>query len=1620
LNYNHLPLKYLFVAFSLIGLHSFSQLITTSTTLPVDQLVQQSLGNDCVDITNVTSSINGSVDGLNSFGSFTQSGSSFPFTNGFFLSTGDGNRIGNSLINTDLSDGTTAWGGDNDLENLTGISNTVNATVIEFDLISTSNRISFNYLLASEEYQQNFPCNVSDRFALLLRPQGGTYQNIAVLPGTTTPVGIDTVHPEVVGQCLAANETFFAGQMLGNTNFEGRTVPLTASANVIPNSIYHLKMVIADQSSFDPTAYDSAIFIEASSLRAEIDLGPDLFPCVDATLNADIGNNLATFRWFRDNIELVGETNSTILADISGNYLVEIIVLLPNSNCIITDEVLITIDPNQLNVSIADQEICDDASADGFESFDLLTIGNNTLSQFPAGNYTTAFYFNQIDAQNQVNQLSDNYTNVANPQTIYILINDLNTGCQSIRSLNLIVNDLIITSDYSFTVCDNNDDGIVLIDLAAIDSSVSAISTSTTTTTTAATVSYHLTESDAINNTGVLLSPYTNFSNPDTIYARVSSTTNGCFATSEITINIILPPALNSTLEEIDACDQDNDGFATYDITSVIPDFTSNPSDSNISYHLLFTDARDNNNPITTPSSFDNTVPRRQRVYIRFESIATGCSTVVPVDLYSNLLLDRTNIQNIIACDDLSNDGIENFLFDEISSLFIGALENVDIEFFETELDQMSDINQLDQMVDYANITNPQTIYIRINSPTCTELATFELIVEPYFQSGPIPDQTYCDEDQDLFTTVSLNEFDSAVRGSFSNDHNVLYYLSQTNADDRMNPVTSVLNTTNPFTVYAELIAPTGCSDNQTLQITILPAPVSSDPVGFLICDTDLDGFFVVDLTSQEVGMTTDTNRSFSYHNNFADAALGAAPILIPSAYNAQTETIFVRVENTLTGCETIVTQSIIVNTLPVFPAIDTYQLCESDGNNVEDFFFFTKDIEILNGQLGKTASYFRSTADANSRMNEIGKFNAFQNTSDPQTIWVRVENDTDTSCYAVDSFTIQVDASPTFNMPTDIRICDDNNDGISTYNLQPSIDEIRMGIMANLTVSFHESVLEAESNTNPLPIDFTNTVNPQTIYARIGNDVNCFEVEDILFNVIDSPLTNIIAASTACDTNLDGFNTFDLTARETELVGSRPFNSTLSWHTSFTDAENGLNPISNDSSYTNSSNPQTVYLRYYNTISECFDIGILDLIVSLPPQLNTAGDFTVCDNLAQTANLNEVIPLFIDPLPADVIASFYATDTDAVNNTNPLGNIYNYTTNNTTLFIRVENTTTSCFSTGDFNLRIQALPQITSLGNYDLRACDDNFDGSISFNLADNDLIILNGLDPATHSLQYYATLTDAEDDINEITNTNVIVNQSEMFFVRVTNTTLGCARIGEFEAMVDPLPLVTIDPYQVICNNVPVTIDASTGESGETYLWSTGETTSSININIAGNHSVQVTSARGCVAPTVTFNLIASETAAVEFVASTNFGDPNTITVTVRGSGDYQYILDNGPSQDSNIFRNVTRGYHEVSVIDINGCAPSPPQLVLIIDYPRFFTPNSDGFNDTWYVDEIDTFDKSTFYIFDRYGKLLKSYGNDFSGWDGTYNGNSMPSSDYWFLLEIEDSRGNFEVKGNFSLKR
>src|SRR5690606_35572588 len=122
---------------------SFAQKITVNKPGSLEDLILNNQINGCVEVSNITSSIHGSTNGILSYGEFNRGNSNFPFENGIMLSTGNALSAGNSLITTPLSEGSVAWGSDPDLDAALGVSNTLNATSIVFDIISTSNQLQF-------------------------------------------------------------------------------------------------------------------------------------------------------------------------------------------------------------------------------------------------------------------------------------------------------------------------------------------------------------------------------------------------------------------------------------------------------------------------------------------------------------------------------------------------------------------------------------------------------------------------------------------------------------------------------------------------------------------------------------------------------------------------------------------------------------------------------------------------------------------------------------------------------------------------------------------------------------------------------------------------------------------------------------------------------------------------------------------------------------------------------------------------------------------------------------------------------------------------------------------------------------------------------------------------------------------------------------------------------------------------------------------------------------------------------------------------------------------------------------------------------------------------------------
>lgn len=162
-------------------------------------------------------------------------------------------------------------------------------------------------------------------------------------------------------------------------------------------------------------------------------------------------------------------------------------------------------------------------------------------------------------------------------------------------------------------------------------------------------------------------------------------------------------------------------------------------------------------------------------------------------------------------------------------------------------------------------------------------------------------------------------------------------------------------------------------------------------------------------------------------------------------------------------------------------------------------------------------------------------------------------------------------------------------------------------------------------------------------------------------------------------------------------------------------------------------------------------------------------------------------------------------------------------------------------------------------------------------------------------------------------------------------------------------------------------------------------------------------------------------SRPVAIAYVLTPDFSDQATVRVDIiNGVGSFVYSMDGGPFQHNNIFTDVSSGTHSIRVKDINGVCGETILYVTVIKYPKFFTPNGDGINDKWNIKDLEGHPEARIYIFDRYGKLLRTIRPDGEGWDGYYNGKAMPSNDYWFKVNYQVDGEDRVFKANFTLKR
>ncbi|RZJ30160.1 MAG: T9SS type B sorting domain-containing protein [Flavobacterium sp.] len=155
------------------------------------------------------------------------------------------------------------------------------------------------------------------------------------------------------------------------------------------------------------------------------------------------------------------------------------------------------------------------------------------------------------------------------------------------------------------------------------------------------------------------------------------------------------------------------------------------------------------------------------------------------------------------------------------------------------------------------------------------------------------------------------------------------------------------------------------------------------------------------------------------------------------------------------------------------------------------------------------------------------------------------------------------------------------------------------------------------------------------------------------------------------------------------------------------------------------------------------------------------------------------------------------------------------------------------------------------------------------------------------------------------------------------------------------------------------------------------------------------------------------------IKIIGNLPVADNAHIAASVNGTGTYEYQIDQGGFASESNFSNLAPGLHTITVRDAEGCTYLTQEFT-VIGYPHYFTPNGDGFHDTWNIWSLSEQEFSQIHIFDRYGKLIKVISPNGPGWDGTYNGEPLPSTDYWFTVDYGLPRPYKTFKAHFSLKR
>lgn len=618
-------------------------------------------------------------------------------------------------------------------------------------------------------------------------------------------------------------------------------------------------------------------------------------------------------------------------------------------------------------------------------------------------------------------------------------------------------------------------------------------------------------------------------------------------------------------------------------------------------------------------------------------------------------------------------------------------------------------------------------------------------------------------------------------------------------------------------------------------------------------------------------------------------------------------------------------------------------------------------------------------------------------------------------------------------------------NYGLVDFNAQRTTIKNTFFSTINVNIAFYLNAIDASVEQNELTNSSQLPIGNHLIYTRIETNNNCAGIGTFNVEVYSAPAQNAITPINVCQTEV-----VLLRNKDGEILTGQNPTVQVSYFNTFDNARDNVNILNKNNPLPTTVGTRTIFVRLFDTATQCVSIVNFDINVFANPTITAPSPISICGNTTADFNLDIRIPQIVSG-NTNYQVFFYETPADlAADNRITVTNPYNSASK--TIYIKVvDPTNNGCSSTTSLVLKVVNSPGSTVNPDI-LQGCDDS--GFYAFNLTQRQTQMAGPTPLNTIQFKYYIDETQALNNSNNTiatpaSFTNTVISYQKIY-VRMNSTVNfdsesgeSCFRILELELFVRPFPANNLKtkPYRIcidINHNVvtPAFIDTELPDADYDFVWYDGpdadpsdiiatETGSTFTTSVPGNYSVKIinTTNTALCATVINFSALNS------LIPFSIVGDPaeqitfesdSQVTAIVNPiSPDFQYMIDDNGWQDSNVFHNVKEGIHFLKVRNRYGCGEISTRIV-VVDYPKYFTPNGDGYNDTWNIGGRTALDISNVYIFDRYGKLIVDLTRSGAGWDGTYNGHPLPADDYWFKILYEKDGVKNEFKNHFTLKR